>query len=59
MLEPAARAEISVIQLADDRLGGRPHVEMRVELARDALDDDHRLLQQHESEPGRHVEQRR
>jgi len=41
---------------ADYRLGGLPHVEARIELARDALDDNHGLLQHDQFDPGRHVE---
>ena len=44
---------------ADHRFGGRPHVELRVELSRHPFDDDHGLLQHHQLDPGGHLEQAR
>ncbi len=59
VFDPSARPEVLGDPRADDRLGCRPHVQLRVELSRHALDDHHGLLQHHQFDPGRHVEQRR
>ena len=53
----SARAEIGAYPVADDRLGRLPHVEGGIERARDALDDDHRLLQEHQFGARLHVEE--
>ena len=43
---------------AHHRLGGGPHIELRIERPGDALDDDHRLLQHDQFGARPHVEQR-
>ena len=40
-------------------LRGGPHVEPRIEIARHPFDHHHGLLQHHQFDPGRHVEQGR
>ena len=56
LAQPAERAEVVLDPLLGDRFGGDPHVELRIEPARDTLHDHHALLQQHEFRPRLHVE---
>ena len=57
VLDPAGRAEMALDPFAHHRLRHRPHVELRIERARHALDHHHGLLQQQQLRPRAHVEQ--
>ena len=55
LLEASDEAEVGFHPFLGDRLGGRPHVERRIEIAGDAFNDDHTLLQQDQLRPRFHV----
>jgi hypothetical protein len=57
VLDPANRAGLALDLVPHHRLRHRPHVELGIERAGDALDHDHSLLQQQKFRPGAHVEQ--
>ena len=48
--------EIALDPVGDDRLGRRPHVEIGIERAADALDHHHGLLHHQQLRPRLHVE---
>ena len=57
VLELADRPGLAPHPVADHRLGDGPDIELGIERAGDALDQHHRLLQQHQLGPRLHVEE--
>ncbi len=57
VFEAPNRTEVFRDPSAHDRFGGRPHVELRIELSCHALDDDHCFLEHHQFDSGGHFEQ--